>query len=454
MPRNAKIAVWTSTVALALLAACGGKESAEPEGAAKSPNGETQQQPQPQTQTDIRSSFAELNVFSRSGDSVESFDERFGNAIRSKFPNYKINYIRAQKGSMLEDLLAAGTTIDLYFDSIGNFADGLLKNKMEYDMSELIKQKQIDLNRFEPSLIDAMRYISNGKIYGLPVYTNNLVLFYNKSVFDNFGIEHPKDGMTWDEAIELAKKLNRKDGDKQYLGLAVSPTHMLRMNQLSLPYVDPQTDKATINTDPRWKQLYNATMIDPAQDAGYREAVGQLKNALPSRLAFHNDQYLGMYVFLSQLPFTVTPEMSKVNWDMVSLPTFKELPGIGSQSYPTYFSVTNMSKAKEAAMEVIQFLISDEFQLALSSKGTMPVLNNDAVKKAFGRDTVFKGKNFAAVFYNKFAPIAPKSVYDGAVEPAYIKDIGLMIRGEVDINTAFRTAEEAANKAIEEMKSR
>ncbi|MDF2663251.1 MAG: extracellular solute-binding protein family 1, partial [Paenibacillus sp.] len=181
--------------------------------------------------------------------------------------------------------------------------------------------------------------------------------------------------------------------------------------------------------------------------------ITELKNALPYRDALTKDQYLGMFVFLSQMPFTV-PEMKTMNWEMVSLPTFKELPNVGSQSYPSYFTITSLSKSKEAAMEVLKYLISDEYQMEISRKGTMPVLKNEAVQKAYAQDTEYKDKNFASVFYNKFAPISPKSIYDVAVEKTYTKDIGLIAKGEIDINTAFRNAEEAAAKAIAEAKNK
>ncbi|MBD2861952.1 ABC transporter substrate-binding protein [Paenibacillus oceani] len=443
---SVKRALVASTVMAAMLlaTACGGGGKS----ASQTENGEKGQPSAP----DITKTPAELNFFTMAGDTDEVFNERFGNSIRKKFPNYKINYIRAQKGSTLPELLAAGTTIDIYYDSIGNFSEGLLVNRLEYDLSELIKKNSVDLNRFEPTVVDAMKQISGGKMYGLPVYMNNLALFYNKAVFDKFGVPYPKDGMTWDETLEIARKLNRTDGDKQYIGLAVSGSHMLRMNQFSLPYVDMQTDKPTIQNE-KWRRLYQATIIDPAQDAGYKAKITELKNALPYRDALTKDQYLGMFVFLSQMPFTV-PEMKTMNWEMVSLPTFKELPNVGSQSYPSYFTVTSLSKSKEAAMEVLKYLISDEYQMEISRKGTMPVLKNEAVQKAYAQDTEYKDKNFASVFYNKFAPISNKSIYDVAVEKTYTKDIGLIAKGEIDINTAFRNAEEAAVKAIAEAKNK
>lgn len=396
---------------------------------------------------------AELTFFTMGGESQDSFDDRYGNAIRNRFPTYTIKYIRSEKGTTLPELMAAGTKIDIYYDSIGNFTDGLIGNGLQYDMTGYIEKASIDLNKFEPTLIEAMRDISGGKMYGLPVYNTNLVLFYNKAVFDQFGASYPRDGMTWDETLELAKKLNRKEGDKQYLGLAVSPTHMLRMNQFSLPYVDAKTTKPTIDSE-KWRRLYQTTMIDPAQDQGYKNRITELKNALPYRDALLKDQTLGMFVFLSAMPFTVSEEIAPLNWDMVSLPTFKELPGVGSQAYPTYFSMTSMAGNKNAAIEVLKFLTSTEYQTELSKKGTMPVLKDESIIQVFGQDTKFKNKNFHSAFYNQFAPISSKSIYDVAVEKAYTRQIGLLAKGEIDINTAFRTAADEAEKAIAETKSR
>ncbi|CAG7623439.1 hypothetical protein PAESOLCIP111_02522 [Paenibacillus solanacearum] len=434
--KTKRLVVLAGTALLSLMTACqtgnGGQEAEKPK-------------------ESIVSKPAELTFFMMAGDSEDGFNERIGNAIRKKFPQYTIKYIRSQPGTTLPELITAGQVIDIYFDSIGNFSDGLLKYQLEYDMTGLMKQSGVDVNRYEPTLIDAMKQISGGKMYGLPVYNSNLVLFYNKAIFDKFGVPYPKDGMTWDEALALAGKLTRTEGGRQYLGLTVSPTHLFRMNSFSLPYVEPGKDTPTVNQE-QWKKLLQKTIIDPAADEGYKEKIIELKNKLPYREALLKEQYLAMFVFLSSMPFTVPDEIAPLNWDMVSLPTFSEMPGVGSQAYPTYFSVTAMSKNKEAAMEVIKFLGSDEYQTEMARKGTMPVLRDASIKKLLGQDTPFKDKNFNAVFHNKFAPISPKSVYDVSIEKILNNKLVPLAKQEIDINTALRSAEEEAIKSIRELK--
>ncbi|MDF2715133.1 MAG: hypothetical protein K0R28_2058, partial [Paenibacillus sp.] len=46
------------------------------------------------TTKDITKDPAEVVFYSNNGDPVESFDYRFGNALRKKFPNWTIKYIQ------------------------------------------------------------------------------------------------------------------------------------------------------------------------------------------------------------------------------------------------------------------------------------------------------------------------------------------------------------------------
>ncbi|MBD2865505.1 ABC transporter substrate-binding protein [Paenibacillus oceani] len=400
--------------------------------------------------SDITKEKLELVFFSNSQDSVESFDERYGNSIRKKFPNFTITYLQKNKSNSFQNLIAAGQPIDIYWDSVGFFVGGIQESGLQYDMTELIKKNKIDLNRFDENDLNAMKQMSGGKLYGLPVVTNTLSFFYNKDLFDKFGVTYPKDGMMWDEALELNKKLTRYEGQVQYMGLAVSYGHIIRLNPFSLPMVDPASNKIAVN-DEKWKTIYNNVFVRPAEAPGYREEV-VLKNAYPQTNEFVKTKNLAMYGFLTSLVFT--QDVSSLNWDMISFPRFKEAPDLGPQNYPTYFSVTSTSKHKEAAMEVIKFLTSDENQMELSKLGNMPVVNKESIRNAFGQATRHADKNLKSVYYGKSSPIMPKTIYDDAVFSTYGKYYRDLAAGKTDINTAFRNMEEEGNKKIEDLKTK
>lgn len=111
----------------------------------------------------------EIVFYSDNGDPQESFEYRYGDLLRKKFPQYKISYIQAQKGAYLNDLLMNGTKFDIFYATIGNFEWAMLENELQFDMTELIKKHNVDLNRIEPSLLEALQQMQGGKMYALPI---------------------------------------------------------------------------------------------------------------------------------------------------------------------------------------------------------------------------------------------------------------------------------------------
>ncbi|MDB5084156.1 MAG: extracellular solute-binding protein family 1 [Bacilli bacterium] len=392
-----------------------------------------------------------LTFWSGSATPEDQFNSRFGDPLQKKFPNLTIKYIKKGTGTNLSDLLAAGTPLDIYFESIGGFAADVQQAGFQYDMTDLMKKDKVDTSRFESSSIDYIHKLSNGGIWGLPVWIDDLVLFYNKDLFDKFGVSYPMNGMTWDQVLDIAKQMTRNDNGTQYIGLSYYMNHMLYMNQFSLPFIDPQTGKADINVDPRWKEFYQ-TFLTPFDDPAYKGIVKQLKDT-PYKNNLLGTKNLAMLVAISNTIFPpAAVDMNSTNWDMASLPTFKELPGLGSQAYPTYFGITSNSPNKEAAMEAIKYLTSDQYQEDMAKLGIMPAINNEAIKKELGANSPYPGKNFGAIYYNKFAPQAPRSIYDSVAQTPYSKMFPQMATGDIDLNSAMLSIEDQANKAIDAAK--
>lgn len=398
----------------------------------------------------VKTEPVEINIYSNNNASEQVFNESYGNALRKAFPQYTITYIQSKSGTTLPEMIASKTRIDLFWTTIGNYETALFEHALEYDMTALIKNHGIDLNRLEPTVIDAMKQISGGKMYGLPVATNSLALFYNKDIFNKFGVPFPTSDMTWEQTNELARRVTRAADGKQYYGIASSRDHIIRMNQLSVPNVDIATKKPTLLTDERWKLLFETVFINPASDSGYRDAMAKLKN-FPALDQFAKQQSLAMLVYPNTLPTSVPNELKTMDWDIVALPTFKELPGVGSQSYPVYFGLTSQTKNKDSAMELLKFMVSEPFQNELAGKGILPIVQSDATKKLLGANTEFKDKNYQAMLARRFAPITPKiSDYDTDVFRIYRDQAYPLALGQTDLNTAFRLAAEQAEKVIQE----
>lgn len=432
-------------VSLMLLAAgCGGQSGAsEGDGKAAADTG-----------TKVTDKPVELVFYSLPRDSEDSFNQRFGNDLKKKFPNLTIKYVERIAGQTdLDQYVPTGQQIDIIWGSIGQWPS-ILGYQLQTDMTDLIKKANIDLSQFEPSLIEAMKQLSGGKIYGLPIQNSTKAIYYNKDIFDKFGVSYPKDGMTWSELYELAKKLNRDSGDNIYTGFSPSENHMVLMNEFGLGLIDPKTGKSTYG-DPKWKTIIENEFLQFAKEPNYLAVSDKFrKGGIPNLNTFMKDQALAMYPETQLLPLVLPDEMSKLNWDVVAMPTYEEQKGVGYQSYPDYMSITSMCKEKDMAMEVIKYITSREFQTKLSKSGNMTSLKDPEIQKVMGQESKFKDKNYGAFFYNKFAPIGPKSELDSKVSVLGDLTGKLMgiARGNTDINTALREAQESADKKIEEAK--
>lgn len=392
---------------------------------------------------------AELVFYSWGNAPEASFNQTYGDPIRKKFPNYTVRYIQRGNKSV-QDVISSGEKIDIYFDSIGNFGFTSILNGLQFDMTELIKKHKVDLTVFEPTTVEAMSQMSNGGMFGVPLSNTSRVMYFNKAIFNRFGVQYPRDGMTWDEVFELAKKITRVDGGTQFLGLGTTLAHPIRMNSLSLPLTDAKTGKSAINND-NWKKVFETAYLKPFE--GVTDPNVLKAKSFPSCFGpFTNAQSLAMCVDLSSNPTVQFESMSKVDWDMVSIPTYKELPGVGAQLYPTYLSITSLSDNRDAAMEAIKYLTSLEYQVTSSKQGVMSALQDTSVRQVLGSESMFKDKNWKSVYFNKPAPIPFKSVYDYDLEKI-VADTGKimeLVRGEVDQNSFFRLAEERANAFLKE----
>ncbi|MFE5320495.1 ABC transporter substrate-binding protein [Paenibacillus sp. NPDC056579] len=393
----------------------------------------------------------ELTVFSL--ESPDGWNQKYGEYLKKKLPQYKITHISQTESSRLEHLLSAGTNIDLYIANARSVSQQYLPSKAAFDMSELVKTHRIDLNVFEPEGINQMTSAEGaGGLYGLPLSNYTMVMYYNKDIFDKVGVPYPKDGMTWEETYELAKKLTVNTGEKQYLGFWISPKHYLRTNQMSLALVDPKTEKASVTSD-EWNRLFDTIFKKFSDITAFRERA---ITAWPSHDAFNVTQELAMYVMQSSWLMAAQESLGKMNFDMVAMPTFKDKPNVGVQASYTYMGITSMSQKKDQAMEVIRQLTSEDYQMEMSKLGVMTSLKSQAVQKAYAAETPYKDKklNMNAAFYNKFAPTAPITAYDEFVvedglEKTQLRD---MVKGLTDLNTGLRMAEEIANQKISSSK--
>ncbi len=128
-------------------------------------------------------------------------------AYRKSNNNVYFNYVQMNPDTYeqgLVEALASGKTPDIIM-----FRSSWLA-KHGNKISPL-PETVMTLRNFQETFPDVatVDFISQNKIYALPVWTDVLAMFYNKDLFNAAGIAMPP--KTWDDFIKVVQKLSKKD---------------------------------------------------------------------------------------------------------------------------------------------------------------------------------------------------------------------------------------------------
>lgn len=435
--------VWAAVLATAVVAgACAGGATGTKPPAEGGAAGETPKAPAVDMSKPIT-----LTFFNNA--SNEIFEQEIGARIRAKYPNVTIKPVgNGFSRSNMEKLLAGGEQIDLFWIGFQESIADMKDLGLAMDLTEFIKRDGYDMTRFDDSALQMVKDQSDkGEILALPWQVGSAVLFYNTDLFDKFGVPYPKDGMTWNETLEVARKVTRSDNGVQYRGLDIGLVrHFYQQYGLS-PY-DPKTGKATYLSDPRWNRIMQFVKDLYAIPGNRPDKIGE------DRAGFMQQKIVAMLPWSAYFqPFLGAADL---NFNIAALPVFDDAKGQGVSPAASILMMSPATKYKNEGWEILKFLASDEVEIGNSRIGFPPAIKLQAAKDQFGADLPGVEKlNMKAVFHNKFTPqpVIKGEYHSAAIRP-YVPMIQNVGGDKVDINTALRDAQEAADKGIQELNSR
>lgn len=110
-------------------------------------------------------------------------------------------------------------------------------------------------------------YMYNNDRYGVPIFFDSVILYYNKAMFDKAGLAYPDDTWTWDDYLAASRKLTIKDGKKtiQY-GTIVDPNMQSGISNFILQnggklYSEDRNELQIDNPETKESIQYNLDMI-------------------------------------------------------------------------------------------------------------------------------------------------------------------------------------------------
>ena len=213
---------------------------------------------------------------------------------------------------------------------------------------------------FYPQALKALSW--NNKLYAIPRDLSNLVVYYNKDLFDKKGVSYPNSNWTLDDLLNIAHKLT----DKNTFGISFEEDPYYYM-----PYLlSNGGDILQINSP----QSQNALKFYSDLRKKYHVAPKKYESASATMAQMFIQQKIGMYISGRWMVPKLREECS-FDWDIVRFP--KGTQGSIVQLDASGWAISKSSKHKIEAEKLIKFLSTKNSIEKFTSSGLIVPARKD-----------------------------------------------------------------------------
>lgn len=313
------------------------------------------------------------------------------------------------------------------------------------DMNPLIEADGYDLSAYYQSTLDMFQ--NNGGQYGLPASYSNVVMYYNKNLFDAAGLPYPDETMDWATFVETAKTLTQDtngDGTIDIFGTA----------RLWWPYYMLLTGATPFNADATQCTLTDQNAIDGFQamiDLTLTDKVAPSANDLAAQDDWHMFE-AGRIAMYPIGPWSVSEfndVITDFDWDATTLPygpTGNKVTFLFGNAY----SILSTSKQQEAAFEFLKFVTGAEGDQIRQDAGFEIAPIKTVAENSFLASMADKKPANAKVFLDsaEFAKSVPTHARWSEIADIISGQLDLALLGDITVPEAMQAACEAINPIL------
>lgn len=258
----------------------------------------------------------------------------------------------------------------------------LVEEGLVQPLETFMEKGNFDINSLVPAIREGIKTAGDGtSMYALaPAFTSQ-AMFYNKDLFDRFGVPYPTDNMTWSQIADLAKQFPKEDGGDKIYGLwnrnGYPSFYEFTYNfaaPLNLQLFDEEGKNVTINT-PEWESAiseYVNLYLDEVMPTSpeYDIPEGGEWRWTPEMEEFYDAFYKGKAAMAIVESYELSnlanrrmydTEAALFDWDVVTVPTHASAPGIGgSINYRGLMAINRNSQNANLAWDFISFNNSEK----------------------------------------------------------------------------------------------
>lgn len=170
---------------------------------------------------------ATINIFNFGGENDKKIYNEAYARFNKKYPNITIvdNFTPvttwSEYSNKITTQVAGGKAPDIIHIAIEGMRL-LVSKDLLLPCDDLLKNDPAGkdlVDDIAQGLLDPMKV--NGQFYVVPDSWNNMVVHYNTKLFEAAKIDPPKPDWTWDDFLEIAKKLTQGEGDSKVWGFGI-----------------------------------------------------------------------------------------------------------------------------------------------------------------------------------------------------------------------------------------
>lgn len=427
--RKAMAALLVSTMALGLTA-CGGTEQ---EAQTQTSVAETEEKVADATGgEEVTITYCNFNSSGGNEETLAAMYEKF----HEQYPNITVDIETVAYDdyfTMMQTRVASGTAPDCYELNIENFASYASKGVLA-DLSGA------DTSNFNDTALSAFNV--DGKQYGLPGNFSNVVLIYNKDLFDEAGVSYPTDDWTWEDAQAAAEKIRAISDDTYGIYAPITYNEFYKVAaQYGGSLLNEDKTQFTINSPENVKAAQ--MMIDRVVDSNVQPNEEQMAGMGDWDL-FESGR-LGM-IPTGIWAFNTFKDACDFEWDICVEPG-------GTKKATHFFSnalvVNADSEKKEAATTWITWLASSDeaAQLRIDAGWDLPAIKNQEVLDTYL--TITPPDNKQAVFSSLNYLTVPPIIEDYSMMSDIITEkLSEAASGKISVQEALDQAQEECESSI------
>ncbi|USB34533.1 extracellular solute-binding protein [Paenibacillus sp. YPG26] len=376
----------------------------------------------------------------------------------------------------LKKLMTGSNPVDIIVSDT-NSLKKLIDENLLKQLDPMIQEDKFDTADIVPSVIDGIKQMGNNNIYALAPTFIPSALFYNKKIFQDAGVEVPKDGMTYDDIFNLARRVTKGEGNdrifglafNQYNGASASDDVYKFVQPLQLRYYDEKAEKMTVNT-PQWEKAIstiaklrkdkvifeNVQMNSPQENQAYNPIDNDVFMSGKTAMVMGN---IGLVTELSGMKEAAktNKKVKAFDWDVVTMPTHPEKPGVGGDIYlNNYMSINASAPNPETAWDFIKFLNGPEWAKIKARSTTYEMVSRKSYIKPVN------GLNYNVSAFYKLKPVPPANANDEKLQIEKPGIFGVAMVGQTFIQEvidnkktpkeALQAWERKGNEMLQELK--